>query len=43
VSLKRNFLHADAIQLKHPGHGTMLLLEQPLPDELKKFLRQIGG
>jgi 23S rRNA pseudouridine1911/1915/1917 synthase len=43
VSLKRNFLHAAAIQLKHPGNGTMLLLEQPLPDELKKFLRQTGG
>jgi 23S rRNA pseudouridine1911/1915/1917 synthase len=42
VSLKRNFLHAAAIQLKHPGNDAELSLEQPLPDELKKFLRQIG-
>ena len=43
VSLKRNFLHAAAVQLKHPVDDSTLSLEQPLPDELKKFLRQIGG
>jgi len=43
LSLKRNFLHAAAIQLVHPSDGSILSLEQPLPDELKKFLRQVGG
>ncbi len=43
LALQRNFLHAAAIQLVHPVDGSVLALEQPLPDELKKFLRQVGG
>ncbi|HXB19737.1 MAG TPA: RluA family pseudouridine synthase [Candidatus Solibacter sp.] len=41
VSLARNFLHAAAIQFKHPVTSTPLSFEQPLPDELVQFLRQI--
>jgi 23S rRNA pseudouridine1911/1915/1917 synthase len=43
ISLRRNFLHAAAIQLKHPGDNAPISLEQPLPAELNEFLRQIGG
>jgi 23S rRNA pseudouridine1911/1915/1917 synthase len=41
VSLARNFLHAAAIRFKHPIKGTPLSFEQPLPDDLQHFLRQI--
>ena len=41
VSAARNFLHAAALGFKHPIHGTPLFFEQPLPDELAHFLRQI--
>jgi 23S rRNA pseudouridine1911/1915/1917 synthase len=41
LSLKRNFLHAAAIQLKHPTSDTPLSFKQPLPVELEDFLRQI--
>jgi 23S rRNA pseudouridine1911/1915/1917 synthase len=41
LSLKRNFLHAAAIQLKHPTADTPLSFKQPLPVELEDFLRQI--
>ena len=43
ASLGRNFLHASAIQFLHPINGGPLSFEQPLPVELKAFLRQIGG
>jgi 23S rRNA pseudouridine1911/1915/1917 synthase len=42
ASLERNFLHASAIQFLHPISNGSLAFEQPLPDELKEFLRQIG-
>jgi 23S rRNA pseudouridine1911/1915/1917 synthase len=43
ISLRRNFLHAAAIQFLHPGDNAPISLEQPLPAELTEFLRQIGG
>lgn len=42
VTLARNFLHASAIQFKHPVTDTPLSFEQPLPSELDLFLREIG-
>lgn len=42
ASLERNFLHASAIQFEHPISNRPLAFQQPLPDELKDFLRQIG-
>jgi len=42
ASLERNFLHASAIQFQHPISNRPLAFQQPLPDELREFLRQIG-
>ena len=42
ASLKRNFLHAFAIQFRHPISDRPLSFQQPLPAELSDFLRQIG-
>ncbi len=42
ASLKRNFLHAFAIQFRHPISNRPLSFQQPLPAELSEFLRQIG-
>ena len=42
ASLKRNFLHAFAIQFRHPISNRPLSFQQPLPAELSDFLRQIG-
>ena len=39
LSLPRNFLHAAAIELKQPLTGEPLVLERPLPPELRDFLR----
>jgi 23S rRNA pseudouridine1911/1915/1917 synthase len=41
ASLRRNFLHAAAIQLRHPVSDTPLSFTQPIPVELDLFLRQI--
>ncbi len=43
LALGRNFLHAAAIQFKHPVTDTPLSFEQPMPAELGLFLHQIGG
>ena len=43
AALGRNFLHAAAIQFKHPVTDTPLRFEQPLSAELDLFLNQIGG
>src|SRR5215469_13569344 len=43
IELRRNFLHAAAIQLKHPVMDTPLSFKQPLPVELDLFLQQIVG
>jgi 23S rRNA pseudouridine1911/1915/1917 synthase len=42
ASLKRNFLHAFAIQFRHPISDRPLSFQQPLPAELSNFLRRIG-
>jgi 23S rRNA pseudouridine1911/1915/1917 synthase len=42
ASLKRNFLHAFAIQFRHPISNRPLSFEQPLPADLSDFLRRIG-
>ncbi len=36
--LKRMFLHAASLGLRHPSRGDKLVLEAPLPGELQKFL-----
>jgi 23S rRNA pseudouridine1911/1915/1917 synthase len=43
VSLPRNFLHAAAIEFRHPMGNAPLAFVQPLPEELARFLRRIGG
>jgi 23S rRNA pseudouridine1911/1915/1917 synthase len=43
VSLGRNFLHAAAIQFKHPVTDTPVSLKQRLPNDLELFLTEIGG
>jgi 23S rRNA pseudouridine1911/1915/1917 synthase len=37
-TLARNFLHAAAIELKHPRTGAPLAFARPLPPELEEFL-----
>jgi 23S rRNA pseudouridine955/2504/2580 synthase len=39
--LKRMFLHAHRVSIKHPLTGEMLLLEAPLPKELADFVAQL--
>ncbi len=38
LGLKRLFLHAWQLTIKHPSTGQALQLEAPLPDELNQFL-----
>jgi 23S rRNA pseudouridine1911/1915/1917 synthase len=42
ASLGRHFLHASALQFEHPIENTPLSFKQPLPAELKSFLRHLG-
>jgi 23S rRNA pseudouridine1911/1915/1917 synthase len=42
ASLDRNFLHASGLQFQHPITHKPLALEQPLPEELERFLRNLG-
>jgi len=39
--LERNFLHAAALELKHPRTGETLSFNQPVPRELEAFLKQL--
>ncbi len=39
--LKRMFLHAARLQLKHPLTDEPLVLEAPLPDDLSRFLTEL--
>ena len=39
--LARNFLHAGAIELRHPGTGAILGLSRPLPPPLEDFLSHL--
>ena len=40
--LGRQFLHAQAIQFRHPGNGRRISVESPLPDDLKRVLAELG-
>lgn len=42
ASLDRNFLHSFGLQFQHPTTYKPLALEQPLPEELEQFLRNLG-
>jgi len=41
--LKRMFLHAFRLMVKHPISSTSLLLEAPLPADLQQFIEQLDG
>ncbi len=41
LALGRNFLHAAAIEFKHPRTGAPLRLARPLPPELENFLSNL--
>ncbi|MBZ0094935.1 MAG: RluA family pseudouridine synthase [Sulfuricella sp.] len=41
--LKRMFLHACKMALKHPLTGEKLSLEAPLPEDLERFLRHLDA
>ena len=40
-TLRRNFLHAAALQLQHPRSGEKIALKSDLPEELQSFLAMI--
>jgi 23S rRNA pseudouridine1911/1915/1917 synthase len=42
ASLERNFLHASAIEFRHPISNAPLSFQQPLPHELELFFRRIA-
>jgi len=39
--LKRQFLHAIKVQFRHPKTGRKLIVEAPLPDDLRKVLTRL--
>jgi 23S rRNA pseudouridine1911/1915/1917 synthase len=41
ISLHRNFLHAAALELRHPRSGEVLSFARALPEELEEFLRKL--
>ena len=41
LSLKRNFLHAAALEFQHPRTGAMLAFSRDLPEELGTFLERL--
>ena len=43
ISLHRNFLHAAALELRHPRTGEALSLKRGLPEELEAFLRKLDS
>jgi 23S rRNA pseudouridine1911/1915/1917 synthase len=43
ASLDRHFLHASGLQFEHPITQKPVELEQPLPEELDKFLGNLGA
>lgn len=43
LSLSRNFLHAAALELRHPRTGEVLSFTRGLPDELEEFLRKLAA
>jgi 23S rRNA (uracil1939-C5)-methyltransferase len=42
-TLDRTFLHCVRLELEHPVHKTKLLLEAPLPGDLRGVLERAGG
>jgi hypothetical protein len=42
LALERNFLHATALELRHPRTGEMLAFTRELPGELREFLERVG-
>jgi 23S rRNA pseudouridine1911/1915/1917 synthase len=43
LKLERNFLHAGALELKHPRTGEKLSFGRPTPSELEEFLKRLQG
>ena len=43
LALERNFLHAAALELRHPRTGEKLAFARELPGELREFLARVGG
>lgn len=43
LTLTRNFLHAYALEFRHPATGKPLAFKQVLPGELEAFLQEITG
>ena len=43
VALGRNFLHAAAIELRHPETGATVAFSRPLPPQLEDFLNHLEG
>jgi 23S rRNA pseudouridine1911/1915/1917 synthase len=41
--LTRHFLHASCVSLPHPSEGRTLVLEAPLPEDLREVLRAISA
>jgi 23S rRNA pseudouridine1911/1915/1917 synthase len=42
IGLERNFLHAGALELRHPRTGETLAFARELPGELREFLDRVG-
>ena len=40
-NLKRQALHAERLEFKHPITGEELFFEAPLPDDMRELLRSI--
>ena len=43
LQLARNFLHAARLEFTHPRTGKPLLINAPLPRELRQFLARLTG
>ena len=43
MSLRRNFLHAAQLELRHPRTGENMGLKSELPEELREFLAKLTG
>ena len=43
ISLERNFLHAAALELRHPRTGEALSFARGLPKKLEEFLNRLDG
>lgn len=42
LGLTRHFLHAHHVRFEHPGTRKQMVVESPLPDELKQVLNHLG-